>query len=358
MSEPSAPADRVDDVIVVGAGMAGIRAATLLAAQGRTVTVVDKGRRPGGRMATRRVDDATFDTGAVEFSSRTAELRSTLEQWEDSGVVRRLDVVADEGPTTWRGTPTMRALPDALASALDSASGRTRVLLSTQVTRLDVTPTGWRVAISRDGVDSFLTAAALILTPPAPQSYALLSAAAGTASQETLAQLRAVTYAPSLTVLVRPVDRGLGPAALPLVGPVGPGTVAPDLVRIHRNDATGASGVVALTLQADPTFSTAHLDGDRDVAASILAGQASNAVSLPLSVVHIHGWRYAQVAAGIDPQGGVPALIDTSSGRPLILAGDLFTAMPRAITDPSVALSIDGVERAFVSGTAAAELLS
>ncbi len=48
----SAPVN-AHEVAIVGAGIAGLSCATALAAAGRRVVLFDKGRRPGGRLATR-----------------------------------------------------------------------------------------------------------------------------------------------------------------------------------------------------------------------------------------------------------------------------------------------------------------
>ncbi len=66
------------DTLIIGAGMAGLRAAALLRAEGQHVTVVDKGRRHGGRMATRRVEDAVFDTGVLDLAAHSAAFRSEV----------------------------------------------------------------------------------------------------------------------------------------------------------------------------------------------------------------------------------------------------------------------------------------
>ena len=81
-------------VIVVGAGMAGLAAAHRLVGAGLAPVIVDKGRAPGGRMATRRADDARYDHGAQHIGARTPEFEATLaalrthgvaEQWFDAG---------------------------------------------------------------------------------------------------------------------------------------------------------------------------------------------------------------------------------------------------------------------------------
>ncbi|MDT7711026.1 MAG: hypothetical protein QOG20_6633, partial [Pseudonocardiales bacterium] len=51
------------DVIVVGAGLAGLRAAQLLGRRGLDVALLDSADRPGGRIATDVVDGFRLDRG-------------------------------------------------------------------------------------------------------------------------------------------------------------------------------------------------------------------------------------------------------------------------------------------------------
>ena len=358
------------DVAVIGAGMAGVRAAGLLADAGRRVVVLDKGRRHGGRMATRRVDDASFDTGAVAFTAQSADLCSAVVDWVDEGHVQpgpTGDRDASDAPTHWRGVPLMRSLPTALAARVEARSPRSEVRLATQVARVERSRSGWRIRMPAGATNPDVSAAALVLTPPAPQTIELLTAPAPTASSgartasapvaaSTLELLEAVRYVPSMSVLVRPVDRALAAIDL-MAAQVGPGTAAPDVLRIHDNARTGASPVLALTLQADPAFCAEHLDGDRASAALSLATQATSVLGIELEIVHVHGWRFAQVRTGITCGDGPPALLDATSGAPLVLAGDLFAASWPHVSPATAAASSRGVERAFLSGTAAAQFL-
>ena len=55
-------------VVVVGAGLAGLSAASRLVADGHDVTVIERGADPGGRNGTRASDGFTFDTGPTVFT--------------------------------------------------------------------------------------------------------------------------------------------------------------------------------------------------------------------------------------------------------------------------------------------------
>lgn len=54
---------KTDHVVVVGAGLSGLSAALQLAGRGRKVTVVERGRHPGGRVGRLDIDGYRLDTG-------------------------------------------------------------------------------------------------------------------------------------------------------------------------------------------------------------------------------------------------------------------------------------------------------
>lgn len=62
MSEPK--------VVIVGAGMAGLSSAMLLAHQGVDVTVVEAASAPGGKVHSREVDGVSIDSGPTVFTMR------------------------------------------------------------------------------------------------------------------------------------------------------------------------------------------------------------------------------------------------------------------------------------------------
>ena len=65
------------DVVIVGAGLAGLRAAQVLEEAGREVILLERSPRVGGRVATRHVDGFTIDEGFQLLNPSYPELRAT-----------------------------------------------------------------------------------------------------------------------------------------------------------------------------------------------------------------------------------------------------------------------------------------
>ena len=76
----------ITDVLIIGAGLAGLSAANKLKHAGHNVLIIDKGRGIGGRLAGRRIGDASFDHGAQFFTAREASFKATVEGWIEAGV--------------------------------------------------------------------------------------------------------------------------------------------------------------------------------------------------------------------------------------------------------------------------------
>ena len=129
----------MDPIVVVGAGISGVACARRLAAAGLPVQVVDRGRRLGGRMASRRLEGRPVDLGASYLTVSDDRFGAVVEAWEAAGLARRwtdsFAVIEDgrvtevkAGPLRW-GTPGgIRSLVEDLAGGLDVRTGEVELV--------------------------------------------------------------------------------------------------------------------------------------------------------------------------------------------------------------------------------------
>ena len=282
--------------VVVGAGIAGLMAARTLHDQGIAVTVLDKGRAPGGRVGTRRVDGASFDHGAQFFTARDPRFARHVAAWEDTGVVRRW---FDE---TLRGAPGMSALPRFLAAGI-------AVRCDVTVTAITRTATGYAVHTADGAV---FEAPAMIVTAPVPQSLALLDAGGVALDPSIRARLDAVTYTRCLAGLFA----SPWPVSLPAHGVAR--VEGETLAWLASNAVKGVSEADALTAHATPAFSLARWgDDDAGVLDALGAEVAQYTGSLPRPV-SLKRWRYARPEVFLDG----PAVVN--DGGCLVVTGDAF----------------------------------
>jgi predicted NAD/FAD-dependent oxidoreductase len=317
--------EQTTDVLVIGAGMAGLIAATELQQAGRSARVLDKGRGVGGRLASRRIEGATFDHGAPSFTAShpwfatevvQAGLNGAVTLWTPGSVAGFSDL------RNWRGTPSMSAVPKQLSRGLD-------LQLETTVTDLRVHADRW-VATTASG--HRFASKSVVLTAPVPQSLALLDAGGIGVSLELRSRLDAIEYERCLTVMAVLE----GPSRIPSPGDVilsgGP------IASITDNQAKGISNEPAVTLHATPAFSLEHWDHDRLESGRVLLAAAADWLGAGVRTFQVHGWRYSQ-----------PKFRDTepcvlvNQAPPLALAGDAFGG--------------GGVEGAALSGRAAAQAI-
>ena len=107
---------------IVGAGMAGLTAGRLCQKAGMAVTLYDKGRGVGGRCATRRRDDFSFDHGAQLVGANDGEFRGALRGWMVSTTAQRWRGKFQGLPkdvTPFVGAPGMNAIPKLMADGLN-----------------------------------------------------------------------------------------------------------------------------------------------------------------------------------------------------------------------------------------------
>lgn len=320
------------DILVVGAGIAGLMAAQYLQTLGYKVTAVDREERVGGRMVTEHLGGGWADIGAQFFTARDATFQPFLAVWQAEGLIFEwssgwsdgtLVDSANDGHPRYAAYGGLTAVPRRLAQDLTIHKAVT-------IQSVAVEGDGWTaIAASGDVYQS----QALILTPPVPQSLALLDAGHTTLAAADRAALETITYAPSITAVLW-VE---GTINLPEPGAL----QRPDhpISWIADNHRKGISPQATLiTMNVSPAHSrlwwlspNVELEGAmRRELRPFLSPDAA------IHEMHIHRWPYA-LPTNIYPE---PTLL-AANLPPLAFAGDAFNG-PR-------------VEGAALSGLAAAE---
>ena len=312
------------NIAVIGAGISGLTAARCLANGGHDVVVFEKSRRPGGRLATRHVQnvelggagtvDLAFDHGAQYITARDPHFALVLAHWARERLVTKWNgrIVSFDGegweavaPGTDRyvGVPGMGAIGRSLAIGLDI-----------------------RYESCIESLDALAGFDRVVLSVPAPDAAPLVAA-----SPALAARVAGVTMKPCWAVLAAFEE----PVRAPFDGAFVQGSPLSWVARTRSTRRPGDPD--AWVLHASTQWSGAHLLDPPDTVGPFLLGAfdvlVRTGVPKPLYLT-AHRWRYA----GADPPLAVGALRDETSK--LVVCGD-WCAGAR-------------VEDAYVSGLAAA----
>ncbi len=325
------PQSQAHRIAVIGAGMAGLACAGALHRAGHAVTLFDKSRRVGGRLATRRVDGLTFDHGAQYATARDPAFVAVVQAMAEAGEAAPWPAAGEE---RWCGIPGMSALAQHM-----ERQGVGTLHTGRHVAFLHRRPDGWIVR-HRDAAQ----------TPP------------GTVSDlggETAGPFDSVAVAlpaPQAVGLVQPhafaveaARAGMAPCWAMMLAFTEP-TAAPDLLRpdagplrwIARDSSrpSRAATPECWVAHATPDWSRDHLDDPPDAILAALHGifTAATGITADPRYSAMHRWRYA--------------LADVPLGRP-------------ALWDPAAGIGVCGdwclgarVEAAFMSGRALAGMMT
>jgi len=154
-------------VAIVGAGIAGAACARALVAAGHDVRLLDRGRVPGGRMATRQIDGRGVDLGASYFTATGQRFAEVVQGWTARGLAR-----------PWTDAFHV-ATPDGLGERKTGplrygAGAGLRSLVEDLLTGLPVTQQSDVGSVGPDATVDGQAYAAVVLAMPDPQALRLL----------------------------------------------------------------------------------------------------------------------------------------------------------------------------------------
>ena len=317
----------MNDALILGAGISGSVCANVLAQEGFSTTIVEKGRGVGGRMATRRMEGARIDHGAQFMTVRHPQMQTFLSGWLSDQVVcpwyervpDRKDVPVGE---RFRGM-------DGMTSPVKNLVCSSRIETDFFVEKVQ-RDQKW-VVTERMGQGRVLKAEHLVVTFPVPQVLELFHRSAFSLDPETMSRLEKVTYTRCLALL------GL------LAEPSGlkhPGTCTHPVSEVDwvsDNQIKGISEKPAFTLHASADYSERFWDAPDEERCPFLIGIAEQILSSKVMQWTSHRWGFAK------PIKTFGANHFHSPAQALALAGDGFGG--------------ERIENAFLSGVEAARAI-
>ena len=339
------------EVLIIGAGLSGLSAARRLIGadfglEPSRLTIVDKGRGVGGRLATRRIAGATLDHGAQFFTVRSKELQADVESWMASGVVEEWcrGFAEIDGYPRYRAAGGMKELARSLANELGEAgvtiTTDKRIDAISPIREAERTSTPGRWSVSYEDGSAPTTADSLIVTPPIPQTLELLAAGGTTLAGDQAEMLADFTYH-RVIALLAVLDRPAGldePGALQQPND-------PLFSFVADNQAKGISAEPAVTFHTAHARSSELWSESDEKIAELLLPEASRLLE-PATIVefNVKRWLYSgPVSPHPDLCLEADVRFDDADGGQaghLVLAGDGFGGSK--------------VEGAYLSGRAAA----
>jgi predicted NAD/FAD-dependent oxidoreductase len=310
MTKTNSPTKPVQNYAIIGAGMAGIACARTLMQAGHRVTVFEKSKGAGGRMATRSTSFGSFDHGAQYFTVRDPRFAQALattphicKPWSANAVRvldpmgRVIEVARNTQDKHWVATPGMNALVKAWAQPLvqnDTIHFESKVF---KIERDTLHPELWQLQSEEpEGAQSVFSGFdQVLLAIPSNQAIDLLRNSKIKMEQaEALAQ---VQVAPSWTLMLA-FPNAMQPGLITL----GPQWNAARSVH-HRvawlareSSKPGRQQVERWTVQASAAWSQEHLEDAPDRVQAKLLKAFSEITGIRATPAHaaVHCWKYAK----------------------------------------------------------------
>jgi len=270
-------------VAIIGAGMAGLTCARQLADLGYSVTVYEKSRGLGGRMASRRTENGlTFDHGAQYITARSEAFKKYVASAIEAGHAQTWYPRYLNGPATsqddcYVGTPAMNGLLRPLARGLD-------IKFKQRVSHVRPLGDHWQVELEEKASDPLFDF--VVCTAPAPQAQTMLSDL-----PDVIAPLAEVAIAPCWALMVS------------MEGAFDPGfdshRAPEDVVSWVAQNASKPGrdpGASCWTVHASPAWSAKHIQQSADWVEAQLLERFKSLLGdrVPnIAYTAAHRWRYA-----------------------------------------------------------------
>jgi len=301
----------LQDGVIVGAGMAGLACARRLQQAGYRVSVVEKSRGLGGRMATRRIEGVPIDHGARFLQPQTTALQALTHRWQARGLVTLwqpqtfyLDSTGQLNPDP-AASPSLVA-PDGMSALGKAIAGDLPIYRQQRVVAIAPEHDHWRLTAERSGNGESVThlTRSLVLAMPAPQILPLLAPLRSHPGiADALPAIAAVDYAPCITVMAQYPPPTFQPHTPLPCDPTVPwmieGHADTPFLWLGLDSSKRQTEELTVVLHSSATFAEHWLDADNlQAAGEALLSRAGKLIAPWLTQPdrwQVHRWRYALV---------------------------------------------------------------
>ncbi len=326
-------------IAIIGAGISGLRCASLLLEQGATCALFDKSRGFGGRTSTRRKDNWRFDHGTGYFSATDPDFLDhlkTLLPWQPTG--------AEPNEQLYVGATGNNELAKNIATAITAHSPNTLTThLGTTIEKVTSAQTkGWQ--LSSPGGEAFGPFDMVISTVPPPQAAKILaelksSVTEGLNNLQTYCTwaLMLVTKEQLTTLdLVREPNANISRIVAEHSKP------QRQTLQTESGTENGFRGNAQYVVQASRAFSQTHINATPEAISQLMLNEL-NTMYGPLPEL-LHSQAHRWLHAGIQAPLGKAYLFDRNRG--LAAAGDWCTGT----TAEDAFLSGSNLAKAIIAG--------
>ncbi len=366
------------------------------------IVLLDKGKGPGGRCATRRIDEASFDTGFKQYRVRDEQFSDVHSGWVEQGVVEQwangeggpglvhdfhawsrewmrdssLHITTgfkwptdDKGEelvgkldksARWKFVGTATSLPKTMVKRLETAGAQVR--FGAEVDRVEFDKNGWIIKlVDRESIFSDV----LVFSCPMVQTVNIIkrSKMPMDALKHVIPMLEQVEYHESAQLLIpvtgldpghaRNASIAISDVSLPDIGHL---FIEPNQLVIRLSDETSTR------YYTEEWTPTSLLEKIKPNVSNVLSDLGiSNDYLDALKPSQIKTWRFANCRKGIT---GRRFLFSTLGGTkecpnplPIVFIGDAFTKELPGLHSTEWTDTSLGLQRAVMSGTEAGTML-
>ena len=284
-------------VAVIGAGICGLTISAKLSAFAIDAFVIEKSKGVGGRMATRRDGDATYDHGASFYVESELESNIWHKRWQN--LQKSKYWLSQDQMNYYVGSKGMASLAKDLAENANT-------IFSEKVINLDQHQNGMRVFCESG---RFFEADKVIMSCPLPQSLSILQASKVTYPET----LNHISYSKALVGLIE-LEEPIANLKLNFIN------LNSAIYTIANNQKKGISKKIALTIVMSDRWSDEHFDLEDSKTLQLIETELKNFLKIEVRVCksQLKKWRYCK------PNSIFKEKFVSLLGDQILMAGDAF----------------------------------